>query len=232
VNARAVRRAEQRIGSVPRVDLRPPSVVAREKDQSMLAWSVLIFILVLALIGGGATLASMRRTAALAELDGSQAQLRSITQTQVLYGEVREVETAIALLNRAAAVGTAHEVRWSAVIRQLLAAVPADAVVGSITATAPAVADPAPEPASPLRQPRVGTLTIVVAATSIQQVAEYAKSLRSLVVVADVSVDSVVDGLGTLTVNLSDVALSGRFVDGIKGADASPQPAGGTGAAE
>lgn len=215
MNGARQRRAEGRIGGIPIVDLRPPSLAARAKDQSRLAWAVLSLVLVIALIGGIATLASMRRDAALADLASAQAQLQTTRQSQIAYQEVRDVRIATALRDRAAAVGTQYEVHWSDVIGALVSAAPAGTTIGSITAVAPGAAEEAPAPASPLRHPRVATLTIVVAASDVREIAAYARAVDALDIVADVSIDGIVDGLGTLTVNLTETALMLRFTDGL-----------------
>jgi hypothetical protein len=224
MNARARAKEEARIGGVPGVDLRPPSLIVREQDRSKLSWAILLFVLVVVAIGAVAMIASTRRTAAEAELAAAQAELQAVLESQTMYADVREVQLSAALLDSAASVAAQHEVDWARVVRQLLAPLPDDVVIGDISAFAPGVAEPAPAPESVLGEPRVATLKIVLSAPSLERMVQYIRALDRMPIITEVSTDSVIDGRGTLTVGLSEVALTNRFADGLEsGSDSTSQ---------
>lgn len=204
------------IGGVPRVDLMPPEVAQRRLDRRRQSWSIVGLIVVLGLVAVGTALAAFANTIAQADLVSAQAQTGVLLAQQQEYSEVSELRSSIALAEQATVAGTASEVLWLDVQRELLSVLPTGASVTTMAGTSDVPWTTAMLPAGPLREPRVATFAFNVTTSTLPEMAQYLRALEGLEIVADVTADSTQISVGymtMMTVNIDPVALSLRFTE-------------------
>ena len=201
-------------GGVPRVNLLPPEVAQRARDQSALSWSLLLLVVVVGLIAAGVGFAALRTTTAQASLTSAQSQGMAILAEQQEYIEIRDVNAAILLSEEACVTTMSTEVLWSDLLAVLLAAAPEGSVVKSIGGSVPTPWNPVAEPTSPLDSPSVGTVQLTISMVSLEDLANFARAVEKIDFVSAVSIDSVVEPGphdGTFTIALDAEALALRF---------------------
>ena len=106
---------------------------------------------------------------------------------------------------------------WADLIAAVRSSLPEGVLIQSATMKARAPWEPALEPAGPLRQPRVATVTIVITSPTILDATAIVRSLVNVPGFADATPDSVTEADGlystTVTLNVNEKALSNRFAD-------------------
>jgi len=209
------------IGGVPRADLLPPEITARAKDRSAQSWVALLLVIAVGIVVLGVGYAFVQNATAQAGLLIAQTQTQALLSEQQEYGEVRSVQESIALAEEARTVGASSEVLWSPTLAALLAVRPGDVELDSATLAFPAPWSPASVSDSPLAKPRVANVTLSLKAGSIDSLSAFVAAVSGLEIVANAELQSVTGPspfTGTVVVDLTDVARSGRF------APASTQP--------
>ena len=204
------------IGGSPRVDLLPPEVAQRTKDQSALSWSLLLLVAVIGLIVVGVAFAALRNTTAQAALTTAQSQGAAIVAEQLDYVEIREVNQSIEFIEAARIAGTSTEIDWVAVLAEFAPVMPPDTTVWAFNAHAPDPWTPSATPSGLLRAPLAGSITVTLRSTSVDAIARFATAVKQLDIVADASFDTITTDAyidGVVTVNLNELALAHRFVD-------------------
>jgi len=222
------------VGGVPRVDLLPPEITARAKDRAAQSWVVLLLIVAIGIVVLGVGYAFVQNATAQVGLLIAQAQTQALQSEQEQYGEVRTVQESIALAEEARTVGASSEVLWSPTLAALLAVRPGDVELDSATLSFPAPWSPASASDSPLANPRVASVTLVLKSGSIESLSAFVAAVSGLEIVANAELQSVTGPApysGTVSIDLTEAARSDRFVpasaDAGTDADdatATPQP--------
>ena len=206
------------LGGEPRANLLPPEVAERSKAKRTRGALVFVVIAALIVTGAGYGLATLRELQAQAALASSQA------RTLALLEERAELSETIAVINVERVVtetrlqATASEVIWADFLDRVTGVLPPNGYLDWL-AQAPTPWESQLSVDGPLREPRVASITLKVASpTPFDSTALYRKIIE-LDGIADGSIDTVEQPPGeltyevTYTINLSDDALSGRWVE-------------------
>lgn len=208
------------LGAQPRVELLPPEVKLRERARSMRRASVGVLALVVLLVGTGYGTATYRSAQAATELSVAQARTAQLQVERQKYAPVTTTSAAISDIGRARTLAASTEILWSNLMDSILATLPPGVTITSATMKGQAPWEAALVPSGPLREPHIATISIVVASPTIFDAAAVSRSLASVPGFADATPDSLVGSptgySTTITLNINDKALSGRFA--IKGA--------------
>jgi hypothetical protein len=203
------------LGGDPRVFLLPLKFALADKARTMRRYSVLGLVLLIVIVGGGYVYASYRNSFAGEALAAVQVQTKSIAVDQKRFSEATSVARLISGITQAEAVGASTEVIWADLIAAAGDSLPPGTLLESAVMTGRAPWEAAFVPAGPLRQPRVATLSIVIASPTIPDATAIVRSLDQVTGFADATPDSIIvkDGVykTTVTLNVNEDALSGRF---------------------
>jgi hypothetical protein len=210
------------LGGEPRVFLLPPEAALREKARGMRRLSVLLLILILVLVGAGYGWAFYRNSSAQEALAASQAQTQSLVTQRQKYAKATTVASLVSGVAESKKLGASTEVLWAELMDAVRSSLPPGVLIESATMKARAPWEPALEPAGPLRQPRVATLSIVITSPTILDATAIVRSLVNVPGFADATPDSVAGASGTysttVTLNVNEKALSNRFSKDATGA--------------
>lgn len=210
------------LGGDPRVELLPPEVALREKARGMRRLSIMVLVLVLLIVGGGYGVALYRNATEQAALSAAQAETAQLAAYAQKYAKVTSINDLIANVNEARTLGASTEVMWARVIDAVQSTLPAGASIESATMKGRAPWEPVLVPAGPLRAPLVATLSIIIASPTILNATTIVRSLVNVPGFADATPDSVTEESNvfhtTVTLNIDEKALSGRFAASTKGA--------------
>lgn len=203
------------LGGEPRVQLLPPEVGARIRAAYLRRVSVLVLALAVVVVGGGYLLATLHADKQEADLAAAQAETQALLAEQLEYSEASLSSNMIATITAARAQNVVTEVLWSDVIAAIKASLPSGVIIESATMVGRAPWEPELEPAGPLRQPRVATIEFVISSPTIFDATAIVRGLVNVPGFADATPDTVSAEAGlfstTVTLNINDLALSGRF---------------------
>jgi type II secretory pathway pseudopilin PulG len=206
------------IGGEPRVNLLPPEVALRKKARSARRGLVALVIIVLLAVAGGYGVATVRALAAEAELAVSQARTAELLAEQLQYGEVTTVSGNVQAVKDARTVAVSTEVLWNEYYTKIRDLIPVDTSISSFVVDGRAPWEPDNVPAGPLRQPRVATITFMIASAGPFPVQPFVAQISKIPGFVDVTADVITkDGESyttQFTYNLGADALSGRFPAG------------------
>ncbi|WP_349898769.1 hypothetical protein [Parafrigoribacterium soli] len=222
MSGKSAKRAELILGGEPRVFLLPPEAALREKARGMRRLSLLLLVLLLVIVGAGYGYAFLRNSQAQDALAASQAETNSILSQRKEYAKASKVASLVTGVNDAKTLGASTEVLWAGLIDAVRSSLPAGAVIQSADMKGRAPWEPELVPAGPLREPRVATLTIVISSPTILDATAIVRALVDVPGFADATPDSVTEASGTysttVTLNVNEKALSGRFAKNTTGA--------------
>jgi hypothetical protein len=203
------------LGGEPRVFLLPPEAAQRAKARGMRRLSVLLLALVIVVVGAGYGWAFYRNAGAQDALTSAQAETNSLASQRKEYAKATTVAALVSGVADSKKLGASTEVLWADLIAAVRSSLPAGATIQSATMKARTPWEPVLEPAGPLRQPRVATVTIVITSPTILDATAIVRSLVNVPGFADATPDSVTEADGlystTVTLNVNDKALSKRF---------------------
>jgi len=210
----------------PLPDLMPPAIVLRRavgqsKRVVAIVGLTLLGVLALLFLVGRMELAS-----ANSQLSASQQALRNAEADKAQYADVPAVYAAVDAARSELAQAMGNEVQVARLITQLAAITPANVsltqvnmVIGDQEAGTGTTATPSTDQTADLP---VGTVTFAGEAASFNDVSAWIDVLRATpdyqnVILTEVSRDST-NGVYTFsnTAELTDQALSGRYVDGVQ----------------
>lgn len=210
------------LGGEPRVFLLPPEAALREKARGMRRLSVLLLVLIIVVVGAGYGWAFFRNSSAQEALAASQAQSQSLVTQRQKYAKATTVASLVSGVAESKKLGASTEVLWADLIDAVRSSLPQGVAIQSATMKARAPWEPPLEPAGPLRQPRVATLSIVITSPTILDATAIVRSLVNVPGFADATPDSVTEASGTysttVTLNVNEKALSNRFAKDATGA--------------
>ena len=209
------------LGGDPRVELLPPEVALREKARGMRRLSIMVLVLVLVIVGGGYGVALYRTSTEQSALSAAKAETAQLAAAAQKYAKVTSVNELIANVNEARTLGASTEVMWARVIDAVQSTLPTGASIESVTMKGRAPWEAALVPAGPLRAPLVATLSINIVSPTILNATTIVRSLVNVPGFADATPDSISEASDlfrtTITLNIDQKALSGRFAADAKG---------------
>ena len=208
-------------GAVPRAHLMPPEVALRRKESARRRGLVAIVALVVVLVVGAVAASFWYAAQAEARLAAERQVTEQLLATQLEYSEVTQVRAQLERIRGVSERLGATEVLWRDVVTPYLNALTDDELVDAITITGTDPNGPALGLADPLRYPRVATITLSVLTAEVPEPHRWVRGWEQLETFADTSIDSILeDGggyLSTVTINLDQAALSGRWTAGEDG---------------
>ncbi len=203
------------LGGQPRVELLPPEVALGEKARATRRRLIALFIVVLLVVIVGYGAAVFHGQQAQGDLAAAQARTGVIQAERQKYAAVTTTDALITDIEAARTLGASTEIIWSDLLDSIRASLPAGVTITSATMKGTAPWEAALSPAGPLREPRIATLAIVISSPTIFDATDIVRSLVNVPGFADATPDSVTGGAGgystTITLNVNDKALSGRF---------------------
>ncbi|MDN4597344.1 hypothetical protein [Leifsonia virtsii] len=203
--------------TAPRADLLPPEIRALRKARGVrhLLVYVVAGTLVLVVLGAlGATALSESMRASVVD---AQQQTTTILAQQKNYIKAQDAQRQVALLKAAQVRGASTEIFWSGYIDKIQAALPAGVVVVGINIKSASPIAPFEQPSSPLQGPRVATVDLQAASSSVPNLADWVTALSALPGYSDAIPgtttrdDTTGAYLSNVTLHLNDAAFDGRF---------------------
>jgi hypothetical protein len=214
----SVRMSAITVGAVPRIDLLPPEVHARQKLRAARRGMALIVLLVVVLTGAGVGYATLQATASQAALASEQARTNDLLQQQLEFVEVTSLDQQLAALTEAIQVGASTEILWREYMQTVVATLPAGAsiAVQSVQTSSPITT--VQQPSVPLQQARVATIVLSVASPDLPTVSQWIAQLSSLEGFADATLSTIepTEGGGVLAsvmIGVTAEAFANRFVE-------------------
>jgi hypothetical protein len=211
------------LGGEPGVDLLPPEVHERAKMARTRRMLGLLVVVAIVIVAGGYAGASFQANDAQAALAASSAQTASLLAERLKYVSASTIADQATAVQKAETEATSTEVLWGELYERVSGLLPngAKIVSGSFKGRAPW--EPELTPAGPLRQAHVAAASLVISTSTVQQVNGFMASLLALPGYADATLDSLTlkdkKFESSITLNLGDQALSGRFASTTTGAD-------------
>lgn len=203
------------LGGEPRVELLPPEVRQQERARGMRRLSAIAVMAVLVLALGGYGVAGFHNARAQADLAAAQARTGVIQAERARYAKVTTTAERIADIPAARTLGASTEILWPDLMASIRSSLPPGVVIESATMKGRAPWDAELVPGGPLRQPRIATLTLVITSPTIFDATAIVRSLVVVPGFADATPDTVAGTANgystTVTLNVNDRALSGRF---------------------
>jgi hypothetical protein len=203
------------LGGQPRVELLPPEVAQQEKSRATRRRLIGLFVVVLLVVVAGYGLAVFRGQQAQGDLAAAQARTGAIQAERQKYSAVTTTDALISDIGAAQTLGASTEIIWSNLLDSIRASLPAGVTITSATMKGTAPWETALTPAGPLREPRIATITLVISSPTIFDATDIVRALVTVPGFADATPDTVTGGSGgystTITLNVNDKALSGRF---------------------
>lgn len=203
------------LGGEPRVNLLPPEVTQGAKARSIRVRLSLLVVLALLIVGGAYGWATMQTAQVQARLAEARVVTESLLSEQAQYSDATSMATLVASSSATAALATSTEILWAPLFDKLTPLVPPGTSIYDVTAEARTPWEQPLAPTSELRQPREGSIQLVMWSASPTEATTFFNSASKLELVADSSIDIVELGVSayetTITLNLTEDALSGRF---------------------
>jgi len=202
-------------GGIPRAHLMPPEVALRRKESARRRGLIALAGAVVAVTVVGVVGSFLYAGAAEQRLADERRTTEQLLATQLEYAEVTQVRSQLQSVTDVRAQLAEVEVLWREQLTPYLAVLTPTEIVESLTFEGNSPAEPVIGVTGPLRQPRVATVTMVILTTEPPAPQRWYRAWEQLETFADASIDSVTllqSGYETtVTINLSDLALSQRF---------------------
>ena len=207
----------------PVPDLIPPSILVRRAVRKAKRMVAIAMIGVLSLLALLFVVGRVQLASANAELATAQQRLRNAEAEKAKYSEVPAVYAAVDAARAELTQAMGNEVQVARLVSQLAAILPPDVALTQVSMT---IGEPdksgtgTAASTTQTTEPLVGTVTFSGEARSFNDVSAWIDTLRNdpdyeNVILTDVSRDTTADVyVFTNTAELTDQALSGRFVEG------------------
>lgn len=203
------------------VNLLPPEVRSRRALGKVKVQLGLALLLVVLLCGLGFVWASFQERGAASDLDAAKDDVQSLMDQQAKYADVPLVKGQVAAAEAARTFGMSTEVLWSDYIAKILAILPPNAKIESISSMMPSPMEAGMVEVNPLADPGVGSLTFTTRSPTIPDAATWIEGLDSIPGFSDAvySVAEIQDKDGTSyyettsVVQVNETAFAGRFAE-------------------
>ncbi|MET3635828.1 MULTISPECIES: hypothetical protein [Curtobacterium] len=178
-------------GRAPRVDLLPAEVYVERRQRALTrrAWLGVVVVGAAVLLASGGAMANQMATAA--SLTAAQAETTTLLAQQQRYAELRAAERDSDLLESARTVGGSTEVEWDGTLGGIRDVLPADLAISGMTVASATATEPFGQAADGGPRPRVATLALTVASTTIPSVPDWTSRLSGLTGYLDSSISSI-----------------------------------------
>lgn len=205
------------LGAEPRAHLLPPEVSERGKAKRTRGVLIFLVVLVLLLTGAAYGLVSVQAIQAQAALAASQAHTLELIEQRAQYTETVAVTRSRDVISEVRINATSNEVIWADILDKISAQLSPNSYAEWLAqGTTPWASQLGA--AGPLRESRVASLTLVVTSPVPFDATALFLAIQRLPEIADVTLDDITQPSGaltydaTFTINLSEEALSGRWV--------------------
>jgi hypothetical protein len=218
----------QRAGRIPTISasLLPEEIIAARRGRRVLVLVVVLVVLVAGLCAAWFTLAYREKQAAGRDLDAASTAVTDLRRKQSTYSKTVQVQNEITALGGQLKVVMANDLDWSALLDTLRVAgapssIQVDGVNGRLSGTDGADTAQSNTLPGPSTVASIGSLTVTGSAPDKQAVAAYVDALAKEAVMANPYITTVAtdDKSGvtfSLTVDITQTALCGRFTDPCK----------------
>ncbi len=221
---RARQQPQQGVAPMPQVNLLPPEIGAARGVRRTQRWLGLGLVGVLVLCIAGYAGGLLVRNSAQDELTQTQADTSAIQAQTVQYAAVPRVLQELADAKQARQYGMALEVLWADYVGGIVAVLPPDVKIEAITSTLTSPVQAATLAPDPLQGDSLGQVQIIGRTTTLPDTARWIEGLDAIPGFADTRVTAMAvasdedEGTNfyrvTLTVQVTEDALSGRFLPG------------------
>lgn len=209
------------VGGNRQIDLLPTEtrqLVAARKLRDRLGLAVVAVLLLTVLGWGGAGVAALL---AQGELTAEQAQTGLLLAEQRKYGEVRQVQDEVALIQAARGIGMNSEIDWKAYLDDVQKTLPGGMTIDTVQIDSSSPQAAFVQSTAPLQGSRVATLSFSAKSPTLPVVPPWLDRLQALRGFADALPGSVVknpDGgyMINITMHINEAAFSKRFPAGAK----------------
>jgi hypothetical protein len=213
----------------PRVQLLPPIVQEREKARAARRVLVMLVVLALLVAGAGYAFGTYRTAMARTQLADAQAKTQAILAEQGQYIEGTRVATQVAQSLETQKVTTSLEILWGPLLGDIRHMLPKGAVYDSYNVVVQTPWEIALAPMGALRTPHIAEVQIVVASKDPFDQRVLEAKLEALDGFSDVTVQSLAHDkertyLTTISLTLTEFAVSGRYLDGALDEPTKPFP--------
>ena len=209
------------VGGNRQIDLLPTEtrkLVAAKKMRDRLVLAVVAVLLLTLLSSGGAGVAAL---VAQGELTAEQAQTGLLLAEQRKYGEVRQVQDEVALLQAARVIGMGPEIDWKAYLDDVQKTLPGGMTIDTVQIDSSSPQTAYVQSTAPLQGNRVATLSFTAKSPTLPVVPPWLDRLQTLRGFADALPGSVVKSADggyqiNITMHINEAAFSKRFPAGGK----------------
>lgn len=207
------------VGGEPRIDFLPAEIKNQKENRRKQRSLVFLVIAVALACAVGIYFSFVRATASQVALVEEQAKTDGIIQAQAEYFDLRNVIAERATLEDARLVGSAPEIMWPAYMAKVKAALPAGSSFVSWAIDGPSSLEAPSLPELLLQNPRVATVTVVVATPTVQMASAVLISLQGQPFYADSRVSIIAWDeekryyATTATLNITAEVFEKRFFD-------------------
>jgi len=163
----------------PRADLLPRELLERAAVRATRRVVVLLVLLALVVVAGGFALASLARTSSQATLTAAQQRTVELQSRQAEFAEIRQLQRTARETAALAALPEADRIDWPAVIGVALDALPASAIVGTLTFAADSPTSAVEQDSGPYTWPRIGVLELGLHATELETLNAWLDRMRA-----------------------------------------------------
>lgn len=204
------------LGGVPRVDLLPPVVKARQRGKVLRRALGIGVVASIVLVSVGIGLASWQADRSHAQLASAQQHTTELLAEQTKYIEVRQVQNNVDLSVAAREVGASTEVDWKAYLQDVRDVLPANVAINTVDITSASPLILFDQPTAPLQAARIATILLTMTSPDLPTVPEWLEKLKELPGYADGSPGSIRrsdtgDYQVDLTLHINEGAYSNRF---------------------
>lgn len=200
----------------PRVDLMPPEIRRKRKQDKLIGRMGLALVVVVVVVAVAILGALLYATSASARLAEEQSRTMSLLQQQQQYADVRSVQSQIALTEAAQQVGGSTEIDWNDLLGKVGAVTPPGVMITTISVDAMSPMTSYTQALTPLSKPAVAGVTLTAASAAVPEASSWITALKGVEGVAAVDLTSVVakDGAGftsTVVLQIDESAFDDRF---------------------
>lgn len=204
------------LGSSPRANLLPPSVLAARRGQKAVRVVLMIVVASVAAVAlaiAGVSVLVAQSAGALAE---ERAKSDALLAAQAKYSDVSELLSTRSRLLTERSAAAATDVDWSAYLGLVRGTLAPGMVLQSADVQASTPLEQIVQPTAPLQAPRIATLSLTASAADLASVEAWLAALQTLPGYTDAmpgSVSAAEDGTITaqVTVGVGEDAWSHRF---------------------
>ena len=163
----------------PRADLLPREILEQAAVRTTRRLVLLLVLLAIAVVVAGYGGASLVRAGSQAELSAAQQRTAELQASQAEFVEVRQLQRTARETSALVAVPEADRLDWAELIEIAVDALPASAIVGTVTFVADTPTSAVEQDAGPFTSPRIGMLELGIHATELETLNAWLDRMRA-----------------------------------------------------